>query len=160
MSDQAAAVAPVGRPSDYSQELCDIICERLGDGESLRSICSDDGMPRKATVFRWLKKHEDFRDQYARARETQADSLADEILTIADDGQNDWMERNAGESKAWVENGEALNRSRIRIDARKWLAGKMKPKVYGDKVENTVQGPDGKPLAGFMVQVVDPVRPA
>lgn len=126
-----------GRPSDFTQAAADRICERISNGESLRTICKADDMPDKATVFRWLGKHDAFRDQYARAREAQADALFDEILDIADDGTNDWMERrNAdGQSIGWVENGEAMRRSTLRVDARKWMAGKLRPKKYGDKLE-------------------------
>lgn len=124
----------MGRPSDFSQELADRICERLADGESLRNICDEDEMPNKATIFRWLAKFPEFRDQYARARETQADSLFDEILSIADDGRNDWMERHGEEDAGWVANGENLRRSQLRVDSRKWMAGKLRPKKYGDKI--------------------------
>lgn len=127
-----------GRPSSYTQAIGDAICERLGDGDSLRTICADENMPNKATVFRWLadERYSAFRDQYARARETQADTIVDEMIDIADDGTNDWMERkNAdGESIGWMENGEALRRSQLRIAARQWVAGKMRPKKYGDKI--------------------------
>lgn len=117
----------LGRPSGFTQEIADAICERLSDGESLRTICDDDNMPSKSMVFRWLGKNADFRDQYARARETQADVLVDEIVAIADSEPDP-------------------NKARIRIDARKWTAGKMKPKVYGDKVTNVHSDPDGKPI--------------
>lgn len=135
-----------GRPSSFTQETADAICERIADGESLRAICSEDGMPDKATVFRWLAAHEAFRDQYVRARETQADTIFDEILDIADDGHNDWMKRKFGDDERWVENGEALRRSALRIDARKWVAGKLRPKKYGDKVQQEISGPDGEPI--------------
>lgn len=127
----------MGRPTDYDDTTVGIICERIANGESLRGICEDEGMPDKATVFRWLGKHDAFRDQYTRAREAQADAVFDDILTIADDGRNDWMERkNAdGTSIGWVENGEALRRSQLRIDARKWMAGKLQPKKYSDKLQ-------------------------
>lgn len=94
-------------------------------------------MPDKATVCRWLAKHQSFRDQYARAREAQADALFDEMIDIADDGRNDWMEARDkdGANIGWKENGEALRRSQIRIDARKWMAGKLRPKAYGDKLD-------------------------
>lgn len=124
-----------GRPSSYSEELAASILERLADGESLRSICDDDDMPDKSTVFRWLTANDTFRDQYALAREAQADALFDDVLAIADDGRNDWMKRKFGEDERWVENGEALRRSQIRIDARKWMAGKLKPKKYGEKLD-------------------------
>lgn len=105
----------MGRASEYTQETADSICEQIADGRSLRSICADVGMPDKATVFRWLAAHETFRDQYARARESQADSLFDDILEIADTAEDAQL-------------------ARLRVDARKWMAGKLKPKVYGDKI--------------------------
>lgn len=121
----------------FTQELADLICERIADGESLRSICDEAAMPNKATVFRWLANDLSFSDQYARARDTQADTLFDDIINIADDGRNDWMERkDADEANiGWRENGEALRRSQLRVDARKWMAGKLRPKKYGDKIE-------------------------
>lgn len=142
-------MADLGRPTTFSNETADAICERIADGESLRSICDDDGMPDKATVFRWLSSpdHVDFRDQYALARETQADSLFDDILLIADDGRNDWMERKDKDdaNMGWRENGEALRRSQLRVDSRKWMAARLQPKKYGDKVTSVLEGGD-KPI--------------
>ena len=138
MTNEAAP----GRPSTYTKETADLICERIANGESLRTICDDADMPDKATVFRWLKVETDFCDQYARAREAQADAIFDDILSIADDGRNDWMERknSDGECIGWNENGEALRRSQLRIEARKWMAGKLKPKKYGEKLDLNVSG--------------------
>lgn len=95
-------------------------------------------MPAKSTVFKWLRTYQSFADQYARAKEESADALADEMTDIADDGSNDWMERHDKEGKSigWAENGEAINRSRLRVDTRKWIASKLKPKKYGDRVEH------------------------
>lgn len=124
-----------GRPTDYSQAMASMICERLADGESLRSICRDETMPAKSSVFLWLTQHKAFSDQYALARQAQADALFDDILEIADDARNDWMEINGDDDAGWRANGEHLQRSRLRVDARKWMAGKLKPKVYGDKVQ-------------------------
>lgn len=137
---------PQGRPSDYREETAFIICARMAEGESLRSICRDEGMPDKATVFRWLAKHESFRDQYAKAMEARAETLADEIVDIADDGSNDWIERNDPENPGYRENGEAIQRSRLRVDARKWVASKLLPKKYGERVTQEISGPDGKPV--------------
>lgn len=127
---------PVGRPSDYSDDLANLICERLAEGESLRTICAEEGMPNKSTVFRWLAAHPEFATIYARAREVQAEVLADELVEISDDGQNDWMEKHNsdGENIGWVENGEALRRSALRISTRQWIAERMLPKKYGTKV--------------------------
>ncbi len=113
------------------------ICERIAGGESLRQILEADGMPASSTVFMWLADDSTFSEQYARAREAQADAVFDDILSIADDGTNDWMERknSDGQNIGWQENGEALRRSQLRIDARKWMAGKLKPKKYGDKLD-------------------------
>lgn len=103
------------------------------EGKSLRSICLQDGMPTKTTVFRWLQddRYAKFRDQYAYAREVQGDGYADETVDIADDGTNDYMvDPETGETKY---DGDSVNRSRLRVDARKWAAGKLNPKKYGDK---------------------------
>src|SRR5574343_626122 len=137
----------VGRPSDYSQDLADIICARLAEGESLRTVCKDDDMPCKTTVFMWMRTNAEFLNQYTRAKEESADALIEDILDIADDGTNDWMEkRNAeGENIGWSLNGEHVNRSRLRVDARKWIAEKLKPKKYGAKLEHN--GPNGGPIA-------------
>ena len=117
----------MSRPSDFTQEKADIICERLAQGESLRSICSAVDYPNKSTVFRWLAAYPDFRDQYAHARESQADAIADEILNIADEADD-------------------AAKARVQIDARKWLAGKLRPKVYGDKITQEHTGANGVPL--------------
>ncbi len=132
MSDEK----PLGRPSDYNEETALKICERLAEGESLRAICLDDDMPSKSSVFRWLDANPSFRDQYARAREFQADTMADEIQDIADDGTNDWMEKRLNDgSVIEVVNHEHIQRSRLRVDTRKWVASKLKPKKYGDKLD-------------------------
>lgn len=126
---------PAGRPSTYSDELTSRICARLAEGESLRAICSDEDMPAMSSVFLWLGKHPEFSERYARAREAQADALFEDILEIADDARNDWMERKGEGDAGWQANGEHLHRSRLRIDARKWMAGKLRPKVYGEKLD-------------------------
>jgi len=122
------------RPSTYTPELADLICEQIADGKSLRSICAAEGMPGKSTVFRWLAENEAFRDQYARAREAQADALADDILDIADYSARDTYTDENGNERT---NTEVVARSRLRVDARKWIAAKLKPKVYGDRTELT-----------------------
>jgi len=105
-------------------------------------------MPERRTVFRWLAANESFRHQYARAKAVQADVMAEEITEIADDGTNDWMERHGqdGEAIGWQLNGEHVQRSRVRIDARKWLMGKLAPKKYGDSSSLELSGPGGGPV--------------
>jgi len=119
----------------FNQETFDEICEQIADGKSLREICQAENMPNKSSVFRWLAKYPVLCDQYARAREAQADAIVDEILSIADDASTDFMERQTDAGASWAVNGEHIQRSRVRIDARKWLAGKLRPKVYGEKLD-------------------------
>ena len=128
---------PGGRPSKYSDKLVATICERLIEGQSLREICRDDDMPGERTVYAWLSQREDFQQRYALAREAQADLMAEEILDIADNASNDWMERNGDDNEGWQVNGEHIQRSRLRVDSRKWLMSKLKPKKYGDKVQHS-----------------------
>lgn len=126
----------MARPSTFNQEMADDICDRLADGKSLRSICLADDMPVQSTVFKWLSQQPAFAEQYARARETQADTLFDEIQDIADDGSNDYItKKNADGSEYEAVNSEHIQRSRLRVDARKWMASKLQPKKYGDKQE-------------------------
>jgi len=123
----------MARPSDYGPEIAEAICDLIIEGKSLRTIEDLDGMPSKTSIMRWLAKYPEFRDQYARACEARTDAHAEEIIAIADDGANDWMQRHHGDDVRWVENGEAIRRSQLRIDARKWLMGKHAPKKYGEK---------------------------
>lgn len=137
----------MGRPSEYNEKTARRICEGIISGMTLRQICAQDGMPAKSTVFKWLSEKDDFSDQYARARELQSEHLADEILEICDDGTNDWMLReNKDGSTAWQLNGEHVQRSRLRVDSRKWLMSKMAPKRYGDKQQLEHTGKDGGPI--------------
>lgn len=125
---------PRGRPSKFSQALADEICDRLSKGESLRAICSGDEqtadgfMPHRATVMRWLESNEAFREQYARAREAQADHYVDEMLEIAD-SPNATVNPKTGEPEV-----RDPQRDRLRVDTRKWIASRLAPKKYGDKI--------------------------
>jgi len=120
----------LGRPTDYTSELADTICERLANGESLVTICKDDTMPSRTAVHEWLNEKspvfkQDFLNNYARAREDQADYKADEIEDIADK----------------VLSGEVRpDAARVAIDAKKWTASKLRPKRYGDKIDMTSGG--------------------
>lgn len=138
----------MGRLSTFNREIADSICERLAVGESLRSICRDEGMPSDASVRRWvLADIEGFAAQYTRARDIGLDAMADEILDVADDGRNDWVERETARGSTYVAlNEEALGRSRLRVDARKWYLSKLAPKRYGDTNKVELSGPDGGPV--------------
>ena len=132
----------------FSQELADEICQWLIDGKSLKSFCAQPEKPSAVTVCKWLSDPDKvaFLNQYARARELQADALADETLDIADDGSNDWMRDKDPENEGYKLNGEHVQRSRLRIDQRKWYASKLAPKKYGDKTSHEHTGKDGADL--------------
>lgn len=134
----------------YSREIGQKICEQLADGRSLRSICADQGMPGRTAVFRWLATDDDFRTLYVRARQMQADTLFDEALEIADDATNDWMQSKSKPGQ--VVNRENINRSKLRIDTRKWMVAKLSPKKYGEKIE--VSGNGEAPLVTKVVREI------
>lgn len=124
----------VGRPTKYTPELAIEICVRIATStRSLRTICSAEDMPDVSQIYRWMQIYPEFREQYARAKADQADIFPEEILEIADDSRNDYIEElNAkGEVKGVYLDKENVMRSKLRIETRQWLAGKMKPKVYG-----------------------------
>ncbi len=120
----------MARPSSYTKAMAARICDRLAEGESLRAICRTDGFPNIVTVMRWLDSFAPFRSQYARAREIQAETLAAEILDIADTPMLGTIET----AKEWgieIKTADMIEHRRLQIDARKWIASKLKPKVYG-----------------------------
>lgn len=136
-SQAAKPKAKMGRPSIYTQDLADRICAQLSAGLSMRTVCKADDMPDMVTVFRWLRTKEEFCKQYEKAKAEAADALVEEMLDIADDGTNDWMEIHDkdGECAGYKVNGEHVQRSRLRVDTRKWIAAKLKPKKYGERVD-------------------------
>lgn len=123
---------PGGRPTDYNDEIVDKICKRISGGDSLVAICREAGFPSTNTVFQWIAKHAEFHDKYARAREAQTDAFAAEILDIADNGTNDYTEGEDGSERV---NHDNINRSKLRVDTRKWLMSKLQPKKYGDRLD-------------------------
>jgi hypothetical protein len=146
----AKAPTPANKPKRtprrvFEQHIADIICIGLSEGMSLRQILRADTtgvLPAQSTIYDWLLRHPSFAEQYARAREEQADTNADEILEIADERPPEFKD-NKGRVYldqtyiAWQKN---------RIDARKWTAMKLKPKKYGDRVAlEGVEG--GAPIA-------------
>jgi terminase small subunit-like protein len=136
-----------GRPSAWSPELGKAICALIADGLSLRAICERPGMPDRRTVFRWLGSREEFRHQYSIAREFQADLLFDEILEIADNASGDIVRTVTAEGRE-VEriDHENIQRSKLRVDTRKWMAGKLVPKKYGERIAHEHGDPRGNPI--------------
>lgn len=111
-----------GRPTDYTEDLANNICERISNGESLKKITDEEAYPSRVSVHAWLIKYPDFLNKYEAARDMQADVYADEMDDIARDEKLD------------------VQRARLIIDTRKWTASKLKPKKYGDKIDHTTDG--------------------
>lgn len=143
-----------GRNTDYTKETGDIICERIADGESLRKICLDDDMPSKASVFRWLYEQEAFRDQYARAREEQTETFADEMTDIADEHGTKTVINVDGEEVIVAYDSVAVARNKLRVDTRKWIMAKVKPKKYGEKVMLADSEGNNLPAPQFIITPV------
>src|SRR5205807_2115872 len=117
---------------EYNPEIADMICDRIAEGQSLRQICRDPNMPARSTIFGWLEEHQEFAKRYSLARRIQIEDLLEEILEIADDSSNDWIERQGPDGKKYrVVNRDALRRSKLRIGARELLISKLMPKKFG-----------------------------
>lgn len=143
----------IGRPTDYNADLAAEICQRISDGNSLRRICKADDMPNAATIYKWIGKYPAFNEQYARACVDRADAIFEEAIEIADDSANDFIETEDGQKL----NSEHVQRSRLRVDTRKWFVSKLNPKKYGEKVQTEHTGADGGPIITKIVREV--VRP-
>lgn len=149
--------AQIGRPSVYTQEVADLICARISEGESLRTICKDDALPTRSTVHLWVvQDREGFSDQYARARQAQAYKWAEDILDIADDGLNDTYVDENGKARI---DFDVIQRSRLRVDTRKWLLSKVLPKIYGDKLAVVGGAPSDSPVEFKVTREVVPAAP-
>jgi hypothetical protein len=148
----------MSRPTDFTQEIADRMCLRMEDGESVRAICLDDDMPGRATVYRWLadEEHTSFRDQYARAIEARAEKIFEEIIEIADTPVEAEKVLTKADGKQEITTGDAVERSKLRVDARKWVVARLAPKKYSEKLNIEATGKDGTPLPPAVVQVYLP----
>lgn len=124
-------------PVTYTDEIGNLICERLRNGEPLNTICNSDDLPTESAVRQWAADPQNtFAAKYARAREAGYLRMADEVIALSDGIE-------AGDSR--FEPG-VVQRHRLMVDSRKWLLSKALPKIYGDRVDARVTGPDGGPL--------------
>lgn len=138
----------------FSQEVFDKICVRIAEGESLRKICKDNDMPSLVNVWRWLNNSDELSKQYARAREEQAETLVDEMIDIADYKKDDTYTDENGKE---VINQEVIARSRLRVDARKWVASKLKPKKFGDFTKIQAEVKDTSTTSTWLGEVLKEV---
>ena len=137
------APTPANKPKPtprrvFDQKVADIICIGLSEGMSLRKMLKADVqgvLPAQSTIYEWLLRYPEFAEQYTRAREEQADTLADEIIEIADE-QPEIIVVTDRDGKVIDHklDGAFLQWQKNRIEARKWTAMKLKPKKYGDKL--------------------------
>jgi hypothetical protein len=137
-----ASKAPkkIGAPTTFNQRTADLICMMLSEGLSLRQILKADTtgtLPAQSTVYEWLLRHPLFAEQYARAREEQADTNADEILEIADEMPPEFTD---DKGRTYLDQ-TYIQWQKNRIEARKWTAAKLRPKKYGDRM--AVEGVEG-----------------
>lgn len=141
------------------------ICEHIADGKSLRVIAAMEDMPAMSTIMVWLDgRQPEFTEQYARAREAQADKLAEEMLAISDEecttvraDKHGSRDDDGTGSTEVVFDATAVARNRLRVDTRKWLASKMAPKKYGDKLG--IGGADGlDPVQSVTRELTDAER--
>ena len=138
----------------FSQEVFDEICVRIAEGESLRKICKDEKMPSLVTVWKWLNNSEELVKQYTRAREEQAETLVDEMIDIADYKKDDTYFDEDGKE---VINQEVIARSRLRVDARKWVASKLKPKKFGDFTKVQAEVKDTSTASTWLGEVLSKI---
>ena len=151
---------PAGRPSKYSDVITDAICDELASGRSLIQITQESDYPHEVTVYRWLDRHEEFRKKYARARELQAEHYAAEIIRLADTPVIAEKRTIKADGSEEVVIGDNTERTRLQIDARKWYASKLAPKVYGEKIQQEHSGELGiKVIAIQPTTELPPSRP-
>ena len=135
-----------------ADRICDLTATRC---TGIQRLCAEfDDLPDPQTIYRWLNSFPSFREEYARAKDSQMQVLADEIVDLADqDRICEKVTIKADGSRETV-TLDQVDRTKLQIDSRKWLLSKLAPRKYGDKVQQEVSGPDGAPLPAIMVQFV------
>ncbi len=126
---------PIGRPTLYNEEIAQEICDAIAtNSKSLLTLCEENPhWPRERTLRTWFRDIPTFQRMYVQAKDDQSELLVEQILAIADDVSNDTITKTRQDGSEYeVCNSEWINRSRLRVDTRKWLASKYKPKKYGD----------------------------
>lgn len=149
-----------GRPSSYTQEIAERICDLIATSDKgLDRICTENpDLPHRDTIRLWCWKHPDFYVQYKRAREMQQLWMGEKALQVAADGTNDIFIDDDGKVRV---DTDVIQRSRLIVDTIKWQASKLAPKVFGDKIDVNHDVPADSPLAQLFQQVAGtPFKPS
>jgi hypothetical protein len=157
MADKKQTKKKLGAPTIKTQKLLDDICAGIALGKSARAMCIEVGISQRV-LWNWLATDIELLQQYTRAKDLCADTLAEEIIEIADDSRFDTRIKDDGTE---VTDNEVVQRSRLRVDARKWYASKLAPKKYGDRITNEHEGgdPDKPILTTISLRFIDPADP-
>lgn len=133
------------KPCTYTEELGKEICHKIAcTPRGIHFLCKKyEHWPKPRVIFEWLVKFPLFKEQYLLAKKLQVETLIDEILAIADDSSGDFKVNDKGNL---VPDSEHINRSRLRVDTRKWIASKLVPKLYGDKIQTEVVDNNSKEI--------------
>lgn len=143
---------PNGRPTSYTKAIGEAICKRIACGQSLTAMCREEHMPDMDTVYRWIRHFPEFHDLYAESRVLQGDTMAEQMLDVAEsEPERDEFGK--------VDTGMVAH-NRLKIDVLKWRAARLKPKVYGDKVQQEHSGPDGGPIVVSTGVPMPPIKGA
>ena len=126
----------VGRPSIYTQELADKICEQIALGNSIRKVCESDDMPGLSSIFKWIRENKEFAQQYARATGERTEAQHEDLLELGDEAIKHAYK---ADPKAA---GAVVQAVKLKADNLKWSMSKMVPKKYGDKLDMTTNGKD------------------
>jgi hypothetical protein len=150
-----------GKNITYTVDVADALCSRMAGGRTLKDICErDNDMPCMATVRRWaMDDTAGFRAKFILADGLKLVTWADDIIEIADDARNDWMERERKDGTIeLVVNGEHIQRSKLRIETKKWLMRVLKPELYSEKSTVEHSGPGGGPIEVMVMTELERAR--
>ena len=123
-----------GRPSIYTKELGDSVCESISNGWSIRTVCTEETMPGLTTVFKWIREIPEFAQQYAQACEERTEAHSEALLEMGEEAIEKAQEVDPKAS------GAVVQAYKLKADNLKWSMSKMKPKKYGDRLDLTSLG--------------------
>ena len=133
--EETPAAEKLERPRVYSKETADRMLDRIANGETPTEVCRDGTMPTWMVLCRWRRQHDDFDKRFRIAWESCAEHMVGDIVIIADDARNDYVDRVTRKGVIRVFDREHFERSRLRVESRKWMAQKVLRATYGERRE-------------------------